>query len=90
MKTALGALCAVLAVSACSSAPRERIVPQPVRVPVPVACAAQVPPAPSYAADLVDLDSDIRELSKALLIDRLERKAHEERLVAALTGCIGS
>lgn len=89
MKPILSLLIAAIALSACSTAPRERIVTKTVRVPVSVACVEKkdVPAEPAFAADLVDLDSDIHVLTKALLIDRQERKIYEDRLVAALTGC---
>lgn len=90
MKPILSLLIAAIALSACSTAPRERIVTKTVRVPVSVACVDKkdVPAEPAFAADRVDLDGDIHVLSKALLIDRQERKIYEDRLVAAFSGCV--
>ena len=75
-----------LSLTACAT-PRERIVYRDVPTPIPVPCAVEAPPEQKYAADKVDLDADLFELVKALLVDREERKAAELKLRAALAGC---
>src|SRR5690606_17220645 len=58
-----------LSLTACAT-PRERIVYRDVPTPIPVPCAVEAPPEQKYAADKVDLDADLFELVKALLVDR--------------------
>ena len=76
---------ASISLTACAHRPREPA--PPIKLPVAVTCVANVAPAPTYAADTVDLTSDIFELVQALLIDREQRKAREVELEAARAGC---
>ncbi|CAN7310971.1 hypothetical protein LJR164_001650 [Phenylobacterium sp. LjRoot164] len=79
---------AALLLAACAT-PKERIRTVQVKVPVPVACAPKLPPAPAYEGDTMDLDDDIFGLVRGLLIEREQRKTTEAELRAALVGCGG-
>lgn len=85
MRAALIA-CAAIALTGCAT-PRERIKTVEVKVPVAVACAPTIPPKPSYEGDTVDLNGNIFELVRALLIEREQRKAEITEVRAALVGC---
>lgn len=83
------ALCvsSVIAMLAGCATPRERIVTKEVRVPIAIACAPTIPPKPSYEGDTVDLNGSIFDLTRALLIEREQRKAEITEVRAALVGC---
>lgn len=83
---------ASFALSACGSQPRIEYVPFEVRVPVPVACAAEVPTEPSWAAEgmpRVDPVSGegIDVATDKLLAERKQRQGYEKKLKAAVEGC---
>jgi hypothetical protein len=82
------ALAALLAVglAGCGTT-KPRVVTQEVRTPVLVRCVADLAPAPTYAGDLTSLDGTIFDLTRALLIEREQRKVRELELNAALEGC---
>ena len=75
-----------LMLSACAHR-TPGIITKEVRVPIVAPCAPQLTPAPSYAADLVQLDGTVFDLVQALLIDREQRKMREAELSAAVEGC---
>ncbi|TXH51381.1 MAG: hypothetical protein E6Q97_18485 [Desulfurellales bacterium] len=83
------AIVLTLLLAGCSTAPKERIVTQTVKVPIPVACSVEVPPPPAYEGDTMDLSQDILGLVKGLLIDQQQRKITEADLRARLVGCAG-
>lgn len=81
----LAALLLIGLTGCVSSAPR--IVTREVRTPVVVRCTPVLPPDPAYAGDAAPLDGTIFELTRALLVEREQRKARELELKAALEGC---
>lgn len=83
------AIVLTLLLAGCSTVPKERIVTQTVKVPIPVACSVEVPPPPAYEGDTMDLSQDIFGLVKGLLIEREQRKITEADLRARLVGCAG-
>lgn len=82
----LASLLCLIALTACAT-PKERVVYQTVKVPVPVACAVSVPTRPSYPADTVSLDSTVFELAQAVMAERELRKAYEAELSAVAKAC---
>lgn len=86
----LAALCAV-SLAGCATAPELRIEVREVRIPVPVACAADPGPAPAYpdTAEALAAAPDVFEGVKLLKAGRLLRQARERELEAALAGCAG-
>lgn len=88
----LWSLCVCLVIvglSACSSAPKERIVYQRVEVPIYQPCPVKIDGKPSYPTEQPAIAIDIFGQMQALLSERELRKARELELEAALSGCAG-
>ncbi len=79
------AILLLIGLSGCASS--KQVVTREVRTPVLVRCVPELGPDPSYAADLASLDGTIFDLTRAILIEREQRKARELEFKAALEGC---
>lgn len=79
-------LAAVVASCAMKEPPVE-YVPYEVRVPVPVPCAAEVPPEPEWATKTLKKADTLDEKAKQLLAEREQRQGYEAKLKAATDGC---
>ena len=71
--------------SACASSAPPSVVR--VDVPVPVACITKTPERPAFAVDGLPIGSGIWDKMSALRADRLQRRAYEAELEAALNAC---
>jgi hypothetical protein len=80
------ALLAALGLAACAHAPPEPVV-RTVEVPVVARCSIDPPQADSFAVDALPIGSGIWDQMAALRAERLQRKAYEARLSAALDAC---
>jgi hypothetical protein len=75
-----------LVMTACTStlpAPGASVLPIPLAVP----CQTNPIERPAFATSRLPPESDIFDKVKALLAERLQRQAYEERLEAALSAC---
>lgn len=83
-------LATAAALSSCAlfgtKAPVE-YVPYEVKVPIPVPCAAEVPPEPEWATKPLRKADTLDEKAKALLAEREQRMGYEAKLKAATDGC---
>lgn len=79
-------LLALLAAAGCASAPPVPEV-SVVKVPVEVPCKTPAITRPAFAVDNVPLGLSVFEQMKALRAERLQRKAYELELEAALRAC---
>lgn len=78
---------AVLLAGCCTTEPVIKVVTQIVKVPVPVACAEEVPAPPDYCFGKLSTDSDIYTKTQCLLSDRLLSVGQEELLTTKLNAC---
>lgn len=83
----IAATCSFLALAACSSPPKERIVIQRVEVPIYQPCSPVLSAKPIYPTDAGPISTDIAQQMKDLHEDRKLRKAREMELEAGLKGC---
>jgi hypothetical protein len=77
-----GAGCATQGVSA-----GPVVVPEPVKIMVPVPCVVSVPKRPNFASDQTLNGYDDYQLTLALWMDHEERKNYIEQLEASTTDC---
>lgn len=82
MKTAIAALCVLLA--GCQTMPQT----VEVKVAVPVKCQAQVPVEPVMPTDTLPSQASDFEIARAALAEIDIRDAYEDLLVAALKSCL--
>jgi hypothetical protein len=77
----------LFALAACAHASVEPVVQTvEIKVPVPVPCRIHVG-KPKFAADHSNLNENIDNQAKTLLVDREQRKAYERKLEAGVKGC---
>jgi len=90
LKSNLLALSLAVLLSACASGPAPVMAPliQKVEVPIAVPCKVAVPKLPSFNFDELNIDQDIYEKVRALLVDRKLHLGYEVELLAALNSCI--
>lgn len=81
-------LAVLMAVSACSSKPPVRV-PVEVRIPVPVDCAAKMPPELIYPTEGLNSSSSDADIVEAMFREIEKRGAVEDELRALLRGCVG-
>lgn len=62
-------------------------VPYETRVPIPVPCAAEIPPELAWATNGLKKADTLDDKAKALLGEREQRIAYEAKLKAATDGC---
>jgi hypothetical protein len=79
----LAGLCA-----ACAG-PEPKVIykPYPVKEPVPVPCAAEIPKEPEWATKGLRKADTLDDKTKALLAEREQRIGYEEKLKKATDGC---
>lgn len=61
--------------------------PQEVKIPVAVPCKAPEVTIPAFAVDALGLGAGVWDQMAALRAERLQRKAYEAELEAALNAC---
>ncbi len=61
--------------------------PQEVKIPVAVPCKVPDVTIPAFAVDALDLGAGVWDQMAALRAERLQRKAYEAELEAALGAC---
>lgn len=86
---AAASLAALLAAGCATpppAAPSVRTVE--VRVPVPVPCTVAVPPPPAWATEGLPAEPGLVEAVRALLAERIQRRAYEAELEAVLRACV--
>jgi hypothetical protein len=90
LKSNLLALSLVALLSACASGPPPIMAPliQKVEIPIPVPCKVAIPKAPTFNFDELNIDQDIYEKVRALLVDRKLHLGYEVELSAALNACV--
>ncbi|PKQ40351.1 hypothetical protein CXP40_16385 [Pseudomonas sp. YY-1] len=78
-----------LVLTGCAGQVAEPPEPAVVRVEVPVQipCRAERVPRPVFAVDVLPIGASIDEQMRALRSERLQRKAYEVRLEAAIDAC---
>lgn len=86
MRTAAHLACLVLAGCGLFE-PKVEYVPYETRVPIPVPCAAALPPEPDWATQVLRKADSLDEKAKQLLAEREQRKGYEAKLIAATDGC---
>lgn len=59
-----------------------------VRVPVPVPCTVAVPPPPAWATDGLPAEPGLIEAVRALLAERIQRRAYQAELEAVVRACV--
>ena len=59
-----------------------------VRVPVPVPCAAAVPLPPAWATEGLPAEPGLIEAVRALLAERIQRRAYQAELEAVVRACV--
>lgn len=84
--TALAALLAAGCAAPPAAVPSVQTVE--VRVPVPVPCAAAVPPPPAWATDGLPAEPGLIEAVRALLAERIQRRAYQAELEAVVRACV--
>ena len=82
-------LSSVVLISACTSGPPPVMAPliQRVEIPIPVPCKVAVPKEPAFNFNELNIDQDIYEKVRALLVDRKLHLGYEVELAAALNAC---
>jgi len=83
------ALLLALTLAGCADWGRKEVeyVPFEVKVPVPVPCAAEIPPEPTWATGTLRKADTLDDKAKALLAEREQRIGYEAKLKAATDGC---
>lgn len=78
----------VLAVTACN---QVRVVEKPVYVekPVAISCVNSIPAQPFWETDKVQTNDSLDSVSKAYMIELLQRDAYEAELEAIVNTCAG-
>ena len=61
--------------------------PVEVKVPVAVPCVAEIPKRPEYETQTLEADDPIGIVERAYRIERQQRMAYEQTLLAELEGC---
>lgn len=81
---------AALLAAGCATPPATRPTVQTVevRVPVPVPCAVAVPPPPAWATDGLPAEPGLLEAVRALLAERIQRRAYQAELEAVVRACV--
>lgn len=84
-----GLIVLVLLLAGCAGKVADAPEPQLVRVEVPVQvpCRTERVQRPAFAVDALLLGASIDEQMRALRAERLQRKAYEKRLEAAIDAC---
>lgn len=83
---AIAALIVSFSLAGCAAAPTAPVVTE-VKVPVAVPCRAPNVEWPAFAVDTLPIGSGIWQQMVALRAERLERKAYETELEAAIKAC---
>lgn len=78
------ALLLSLLLAACATTPPDVV---EVPTPIPVPCRIATPARPDFAVDALDLGVSIWDQMRALRAERLQRKAYERELEAAVESC---
>lgn len=86
MSTRLVAMALASAVLAGCTTPPARL--QPIKVPVPVQCQAQVPARPAMPTEALRPGVGLDPFVKAAQAEIERREGYEERLRAALAECV--
>lgn len=76
----------VMGLAGCAAS-TPAVITREVRVPVAIRCTPEIAPDPTYVGDLTPLDGTVFDLTRALLIEREQRKIRELELKTALEGC---
>lgn len=58
-----------------------------VEIPIPIPCKVVVPDPPVFAVDALPLNAGIWDMMNALRADRIQRRAYEKSLEAAVKAC---
>lgn len=84
---AAGAGIMAILLVACAEKPEPRTVYVKVDTPVLVPCRVTMPDKPVFAVDVLKLGQPIDVQMRALRADRLQRRAYELKLEAAIEAC---
>lgn len=84
---AAGAGIMVILLVACAEKPEPRTVYVKVDTPVLIPCRVAMPDKPVFAVDVLKLGQPIDVQMRALRADRLQRRAYELKLEAAIEAC---